>query len=86
MLVISFIFTFLFLDGKRLKSRENASFAWAFFDLCGSNEELAYCQICKRQNIEKKYKHGGSTSNLINHLWKKHRIDKDTLDQRVFIY
>ena len=68
-------------DGKRPKARENGSFAWDFFDIRG---ELAYCLICERKNKERKYKHGGSTTNLLGHLWKEHRIDKDSYKTKVF--
>jgi len=67
-------------DGKRPKTRENGSFAWDCFDL---RNELAYCLICEQKNKERKYKHGGSTTNLLAHLWKEHRIDKTTYKNRV---
>jgi hypothetical protein len=69
--------------GKRPKSRENASFAWDFFDIRDSEGEWAICLICERKNIQKKYKHGGSTSNLLLHLWKEHRVDKSNYNNRV---
>lgn len=47
--------------------KKNSSFVWKYFSKNSSTHDLENCNICKVS-----YKRGHSTSNLIEHLKRKH--------------
>ena len=53
--------------------RPKTSWVWPYFEVktLQDGESVATCNICN-----KTFKHGGSTSNLINHLAKTHKVFK----------
>ncbi|CAG8652337.1 13253_t:CDS:2 [Ambispora gerdemannii] len=59
------------LDLKMGEPRLKTSWVWAYFDVktLPDGETVACCKTCG-----KTFKHGGSTSNLINHLAKTHKV------------
>jgi hypothetical protein len=62
-----------------IAGRANQSHTSYFFYKDPSNNEIAYCIICKRNPETKAYPYsrkGGSTSNMSNHLRDKHNITK----------
>lgn len=67
---------------SKKRKRENSSIIWDyFFEEYDEEEQQLYlvCQICKNNNVIKRYKwsKSASTSTAQGHLWRDHRIDKD---------
>ncbi|CAB5191218.1 unnamed protein product [Rhizophagus irregularis] len=67
---------------SKKRKRENSSIIWNyFFEEYDEEEQQLYltCQICKNNNVIKRYKwsKSASTSTAQGHLWRDHKIDKD---------
>ncbi|CAB4495189.1 unnamed protein product [Rhizophagus irregularis] len=82
------IFDSLFFSKKiegtssKKRKRENSSIIWNyFFEEYDEEEQQLYlaCQICKNNNVIKRYKwsKSASTSTAQGHIWRDHKIDKD---------
>ncbi|PKB92775.1 hypothetical protein RhiirA5_438011 [Rhizophagus irregularis] len=67
---------------SKKRKRENSSIIWNyFFEEYDEEEQQLYlaCQICKNNNVIKRYKwsKSASTSTAQGHIWRDHKIDKD---------